>query len=122
MDAEASAVFLIDEAQQRIICRACSGPVDIRGLSLRLEQGLVGRAIARRECEIVRDASTDPDFAGRPLASSSGFVTRSVLTAPIMTAEGVIGALQVLNKRGGAPLRTATPMHCACWPHPLRWR
>ncbi len=103
MDAEASAVFLIDDAQQRIVCRACHGPVDIRGLSLRLDQGLVGRAIGRRQCEIVRDASADPDFAGKPLANSSGFVTRSVLTAPIMTTEGVIGALQVLNRRNGSP-------------------
>lgn len=102
MDAEASAVFLIDEAQGRIVCRACAGPVDIRGLSLRMDQGLVGRAIARGECEIVRDASTDPDFAGRSLQQPGGFVTRSVVTAPIMTSEGPIGALQVLNKRGGA--------------------
>jgi sigma-B regulation protein RsbU (phosphoserine phosphatase) len=103
MDAEASAVFLIDESAQRIVCRACFGPVDISGLSLRLEQGLVGRAIARREVEIVADAATDPDFAGRDLKLDHGFATRSVLTAPIMTSEGPIGALQVLNRRGGAP-------------------
>ncbi|WP_395792743.1 SpoIIE family protein phosphatase [Aquimonas sp.] len=102
MDAEASAVFLIDEAQQRIVCRACAGPVDITGLSLRMDQGLVGRAIARRESEVVGDAGSDPDFAGHGIAGPGGFVTRSVLTAPIMTSEGVIGALQVLNKRGGA--------------------
>jgi sigma-B regulation protein RsbU (phosphoserine phosphatase) len=103
MDAEGSAVFLIDEQQGRIVCRACAGPIDIRGLSLRMDQGLVGRAITRRECEIVADAASDPDFAGRELKSNGGFVTRSVLTAPIMTSEGVIGALQVLNRRGGAP-------------------
>ncbi len=107
MDAEASAVFLIDEAQQRIVCRACHGPVDISGLSLRLDQGLVGRAIARGSCEIVSDAHTDPDFAGRTLDARTGFETRSVLTAPIMTTEGAIGALQVLNKRGGGPFDAA---------------
>lgn len=107
MDAEASAVFLIDDAQQHIVCRACHGPVDIRGLSLRPDQGLVGRAIAREACEIVRDAHTDPDFAGHRLDARSGFETRSVLTAPIMTSEGAIGALQVLNKRGGEPFDEA---------------
>jgi sigma-B regulation protein RsbU (phosphoserine phosphatase) len=96
MRAESASVFLVEDGE--LVCRACYGPVDVRGLRLVLGQGIVGRAVAAAQCQIVRDARTDPDFAGRKLEHDSGFVTRSVLCAPLLTAEGPIGALQVLNK------------------------
>ncbi len=102
MNAEASAVFLLDDTGERLVCRACSGPVDIEGLTLRADEGLVGRAISRQQCEIVRDALADPDFAGSRWGDMAGFRPRSVLSAPLLTAHGPIGALQVLNKCCGS--------------------
>lgn len=102
MNAEASAVFLLDDSGERLICRACAGPVDIEGLTLRPDEGLVGRAISRQQCEIVRDALADPDFAGGRWGDMRGFRPRSVLSAPLLTAQGPIGALQVLNKCCGS--------------------
>lgn len=99
MDSETAAVFLLD-AQGELVCRACHGPVDIIGLRLAAGQGIVGRAVGTSQCQIVRDALNDPDFAGRRIQSDTGFVTRSVLCAPLLTAKGPIGALQVLNKLG----------------------
>ncbi len=98
MEAETASVFLLDGNE--LVCRACSGPVDIRGLRMPREHGIVGRAVASGRCQMVRDANADPDFAGRRIESDTGFVTRTVLCAPLSTAEGAIGALQVLNKRG----------------------
>jgi phosphoserine phosphatase RsbU/P len=97
MQAEAAAVFLVEGNE--LVCRACAGPVDVTGLRLPRGQGIVGRAVASGQCEIVRDAQTDPDFAGRRLEADGSFVTRTVLCAPLLTAEGAIGALQVINKR-----------------------
>jgi phosphoserine phosphatase RsbU/P len=97
MQAEAAAVFLVEGSD--LVCRACAGPVDVTGLRLPRGQGIVGRAVASGQCEIVRDAQTDPDFAGRRLEAEGSFVTRTVLCAPLLTAEGAIGALQVINKR-----------------------
>ncbi|MBK9495000.1 MAG: SpoIIE family protein phosphatase [Aquimonas sp.] len=102
MNAEASAVFLLGDTGERLVCRACSGPVDIEGLTLRADEGLVGRAISRQQCEIVRDALADPDFAGSRWGDMAGFRPRSVLSAPLLTAHGPIGALQVLNKCCGS--------------------
>jgi sigma-B regulation protein RsbU (phosphoserine phosphatase) len=99
MRAESASVFLV-EPNGELVCRACCGPVDVRGLRLAPGQGIVGRAVVSAQCQIVRDARIDPDFAGRRLERDSGFVTRSVLCAPLLTAEGPIGALQVLNKAG----------------------
>jgi sigma-B regulation protein RsbU (phosphoserine phosphatase) len=100
LEAEAAAVFMVDDARAFLECRACVGPVDIQGLLIPIDQGIVGRTVAQNACQMVRDASTDPDFSAK-VDSQTGFVTRSVLCAPLATAQGVIGAIEVINKRGG---------------------
>lgn len=100
LDAEAVSVFLVDAEQGVLECRACQGPVDIVGLRVPLGRGIVGRTVAENSCQMVRDAYADPDFAGK-IDAQTGFVTRSVLCAPLSTAQGVIGAIEVINKRGG---------------------
>jgi sigma-B regulation protein RsbU (phosphoserine phosphatase) len=100
LEAEAAAVFMIDESRTWLECRACVGPVDIQGLKIPVEQGIVGRTVAQNACQMVREAQSDPDFAAR-VDSHTGFVTRSVLCAPLATAQGVIGAIEVINKRDG---------------------
>lgn len=100
LKAEAAAVFMVDRVHGVLECRACVGPVDIQGLRIPLEQGIVGRAVSQNACQMVRDAHLDPDFAGR-VDATTGFVTRSVLCAPLATAQGVIGAIEVINKRDG---------------------
>ncbi|MBK9656001.1 MAG: SpoIIE family protein phosphatase [Rhodanobacteraceae bacterium] len=98
MNAEAAAVFLVDHVAGDIVCRACAGPVDVVGLRVQAGRGIVGRAIAENRVQMVRDTALDPDHLG----DQGGFHTRSILCAPLDTADGAIGALQVLNKRDGA--------------------
>lgn len=98
MAAEAAAVFLLDPVEGDVVCRACAGPVDVTGLRVARGRGIVGRAIEENRVQLVRDTSSDPNFLGH----QKGFHTRSILCAPLDTAGGPIGALQVLNKRDGA--------------------
>jgi len=100
LDAEAVSVFLMDPGGDMLECRACQGPVDILGLRIPVGQGIVGRTVASRSCQMVRDAYADPDFSEQ-VDGATGFRTRSVLCAPLATAQGVIGAIEVINKRGG---------------------
>ena len=100
LQAEAAAVFMLDPGGAMLECRACVGPVDIHGLRIPSDQGIVGRAVSQNACQMVRDASTDPDFSGQ-VDDKTGFITRSVLCAPLATAQGVIGAIEVINKQGG---------------------
>ena len=100
LDAEAVSVFLTVAGTDVLECRACQGPVDILGLRIPVGQGIVGRTVASNSCQMVRDAYTDPDFNSN-VDDDSGFITRSVLCAPLATAHGVIGAIEVINKRGG---------------------
>ncbi|MFK7955865.1 MAG: SpoIIE family protein phosphatase [Lysobacterales bacterium] len=100
MNAEAASVFLVDEKTGELECRACAGPVDVSGLRIEMGQGIVGRAAKDNLCQLVRDVSKDPDFAGN-VDARTGFQTRSIVCTPLRTSGGVIGVLQVLNKRDG---------------------
>ncbi|MEO6689771.1 MAG: GAF domain-containing protein, partial [Dokdonella sp.] len=106
MQAEAASLFLLDPETGVLDCRICVGPVDITGSRLAVGQGVVGRAVAENTTQIVADASTDTRV-WRAADDDSGFVTRSLVCAPLATADGPIGALEIVNRRDGAPFSAA---------------
>ena len=98
--AEEGGVFLVDEQTGELVCRACTGPTEITGLRLEPGQGIVGRSVRENRCELVRDVSADPSFASG-VDATTGFKTRSILCAPLSVQERCLGAIELLNKRGG---------------------
>lgn len=100
MGAEAASLFLLDESGSTLECRVCVGPIDIAGLRIPTGQGVVGRAVAENASQVVADALND-SRVDHSTDSDTGFVTRSLLCAPLATAKGPIGALEVVNKRSG---------------------
>ncbi|HET9031372.1 MAG TPA: SpoIIE family protein phosphatase [Dokdonella sp.] len=100
MDAEAASLFLLDEDGKMLECKVCVGPIDIAGLRIPIGQGVVGRTVAENRSQVVADAVSD-SRVDRSTDSDTGFVTRSLLCAPLATAKGPIGALEVVNKRTG---------------------
>jgi phosphoserine phosphatase RsbU/P len=100
MEAEAASLFLVDAKGEFLECRACAGPTDVSGLKIPVDKGVVGRTLSENAPQLVRDVRADPDFTGT-VDRHTGFVTRSILCAPLSTARGPIGVIQVLNKRAG---------------------
>lgn len=100
MDAEAASVFLLDKAAMTLECRACFGPVNITGLQMPVGKGIVGKTAADGLSRLVADVQQDPDFTAR-VDRKTGFSTRSILCTALTAADGVIGVLQILNKRDG---------------------
>lgn len=100
LDAEAASIFLLENDNTELACRACAGPVDIKGLRLPATAGIVGKTVVSRSCQIVRDVSKDPNFA-KNVDADTGFVTRSILCTPLLVKHECIGALELINKRGG---------------------
>jgi sigma-B regulation protein RsbU (phosphoserine phosphatase) len=100
MQAEAVSLFLVDPKTGLLVCRNCAGPVDITGLKLTVGQGVVGRTVSDNATQIVRDAQNDPRVH-QSVDAETGFITRSILCAPLRTAQGVIGALEIINRRDG---------------------
>ena len=98
LDAEAASIFLLENDDTELMCMDCAGPVDITGLRLKADQGIVGKTIMSKECQMVRDVSKDKNFT-LSVDKKTGFVTKSILCTPLMVQDQCIGALELINKK-----------------------
>ena len=99
--AEGGALFLLDETGETLTCQACVGATIITGLTLKSDEGIVGRCVQDNAGEIVRDVDADPSFQ-KSVDEQTGFTTRSILCAPMSVKDQRIGAIELVNKLGGA--------------------
>jgi sigma-B regulation protein RsbU (phosphoserine phosphatase) len=106
MGAEAASLFLLSDNGEALVCSACYGPVDITGLNISANTGVVGGAVAAREGALVRDVSERQDF-GAAVDAKTGFTTRSLLVAPLVLGNDCLGAIEVINRIGGDGLFAA---------------
>lgn len=98
MNAEAASIFLLDNNMNEIVCVECAGPVDITGLRLSADQGIVGKTVTMRSCQLISDVLNDENFA-KTVDMGTGFQTRSILCSPLVVNNECIGALELLNKK-----------------------
>jgi sigma-B regulation protein RsbU (phosphoserine phosphatase) len=98
--AEAGSLFLLENNATRLVCKASVGPVDINGISLKADEGIVGQCVSGNRNRIVRDVRLDPDF-DQSVDEATGFTTRSILCAPMNVKETRIGAIELINRRDG---------------------
>jgi sigma-B regulation protein RsbU (phosphoserine phosphatase) len=98
LDAEAGSIFLLDEAAAILECKACAGPLDITGLKLESGKGIVGRAVASNQLQTVLDVVKDSGF-NQSVDLQTGFITRSILCAPLQIKSMPLGAIEVINKK-----------------------
>lgn len=100
MNAEAASIFLLENNGTELVCQQCAGPVDITGLRMDAAQGIVGRAVSEQRTQMVRDAQGETHFFPS-IDAGTGFVTRSILCAPLVVRGQNIGALELINKKTG---------------------
>ncbi|MBI5954089.1 MAG: GAF domain-containing protein [Chloroflexi bacterium] len=103
INAEAQSIWLVDEEAGVIKCRYARGASAeaLKGLSVPLnEPSIVGTSVAKQESIIIKDAQNDPRRA-RSVDEKTGFVTRSLMTVPLVLEDKSIGAIQAVNKRDG---------------------
>jgi adenylate cyclase len=99
--AERGTLFLNDEKTNELYSRVAQG-VGFREIRLLNSTGIAGHVFQTGQGLIIDDAYTDPRF-NRAVDADTGFVTRNLICAPIVTpGRECIGVLQVLNKRAGA--------------------
>ena len=108
--AAGGALFLLDEAGETLRCQASVGATEITGLTLRSDEGIVGRCVQENLGEIVRDVAADPNFQ-KSVDDRTGFTTRSILCAPMSVKDQRIGAIELVNKRGGDGLFAESDLH-----------
>ncbi len=100
VNTEASSVLLYDDEQGDLYFHTVQGPVsgELEGKRIELGQGLAGHVAKIGETEVVTDPYNDPRFNKR-VDEATGFVTRSILTTPLINKEKTIGVLQLVNRK-----------------------
>jgi adenylate cyclase len=99
--AEASSLLLLDETTGNLRFHVAKGAA-AEGLAsavVKPGKGIVGHVAATGEPLLIADAYADPHF-DRTIDEKTGFKTRTLLTAPMISKGQVIGVVQVVNKHG----------------------
>jgi len=97
--AEAASIFLFNAAEEVLECKASLGPNPATGMTVPRGAGIVGQVAEQGRAVLVEDAANYPGFY-RAIDQQTGFVTRSVVCAPLITRRKVLGAVMLLNKSG----------------------
>ena len=100
LSAEAGSLFLHRPDESVLECAVCVGPVDVTGLKVPQDKGLVGRAFTEGVGELVADATKDKAHF-KAADSGTGFQTLSTATAPVKSKDKNFGAIQAINRRDG---------------------
>jgi adenylate cyclase len=103
LKAEASSVLLWDRRRRRLVFVTTTGEKaqDLMEIEVPLEGSIAGWAIQNEQAVTVNDVQGDPrHFSGTD--ERVGFVTRTLVCAPMRVRGKVIGALEVLNKQDDA--------------------
>jgi GAF domain-containing protein len=103
IDATDGSLLVLDEDSDELVfvlTRGAVPPERITWRRLPLDKGIAGWVATNRRATIVNDVSSDDRFyAG--LDADLSFTTRSILAAPIIGGDRVLGVIEVLNKQGG---------------------
>ncbi len=103
--AESVAILLLDPVTNELYFPYVAGApatVTARLANLRFpaDRGIVGAVLKSGRAQRVDDAQTDPRFYPN-VDRETGLVTRAILTAPLTSRQGTIGAIQIVNRRDG---------------------
>lgn len=103
--AQSGALYMYDDERDALYFAAARGPKAKEVLALDLDikpgHGIAGSAFQNNEVIAVSDADRDARFA-REVSDAVGYEVRSMLTAPIVCDGQPLGALQVINRKGGS--------------------
>ena len=102
LQAEACVLFLLDEQGQELVLKASGGPQPrIRGVTIRLEEGIAGWVARSRQPLIVNDVRSNPLYHSA-IDGQTGLLTTSVLCVPLETRGEVLGVIEAINHPHGA--------------------
>ena len=102
MDAEVCSIFIVEPGTDRIWSQ-CGTILREKELLAPTEGSIVGDAISSGKWVIAENLENS--VYHKKLAADTNFITRNLICAPIrsLTKQGVSGAIEALNKKGGKP-------------------
>ena len=100
---EAGSILLMDEDQKLCFHSAYGTKAsEVKPMVVTAGEGIAGWVAKTRRPALVNDVASDSRFDQR-FDESTGFTTVSVLCVPLLIEHRVIGVLELINKRDGAP-------------------
>jgi signal transduction histidine kinase len=104
INCEAGSLFLVDQQTDEIVFEEVISPVavDLVGRRLPPGTGLVGEAVQNGRSIMANDAKRRKEWFEKT-DMQTGFDTQDLLVVPMRIKDTVIGAIEVINKRNGAP-------------------
>jgi len=99
---QAWTLFLIDEKEHVVKLELASGE-DLRPVKnyrLKIGQGIAGWVVQYKKPVLINDVREDRRFDAR-FDMLTGFRTRSILGAPLISRGRIIGAVEMMNRRRG---------------------
>jgi GAF domain-containing protein len=101
--AEAASIALFEAGDGKLVFTVAAGEhgQEVVGLAIDPGQGVAGYVFSTGQPLALADVARDARF-GRSTAEETGFVPRSLVAVPLVDDEGILGVLEVLDKRGDA--------------------
>ncbi|MEJ2748169.1 MAG: GAF domain-containing sensor histidine kinase [Anaerolineae bacterium] len=101
-DTQKASILLVDKKTGHLHFAASKGDEVPEDVVVPLDNSIAGWVVRHGRSVILDDVQSDSRFYAE-VDTDAAFVTRSMLAVPLVTYQGAIGALEVLNKRGKAP-------------------
>ncbi|MCJ7542675.1 MAG: GAF domain-containing protein [Desulfobacterales bacterium] len=96
---EECSVLLYDQESNEFEFFTAFGETGMKLISERFpaDKGIAGRALRERKTQVVNDVQRDPDFF-RSFDEEHAFTTKSILAAPLIAGDELVGILNAINK------------------------
>ncbi|GEM_PF-5281048 len=94
--AQAGTFWLYKEETDFIVPYACADGKELKGVVLRPNEGVAGKCIATNTSVLVDNVENNANWSSKA-DGKTGFVTKSMICAPVVFLEKTIGCLQLVN-------------------------
>lgn len=101
IDAEAGSLLLLKGNHLEFAVSFDTPVAQLRSMKLRLGQGIAGTVASTGQSILDNDVASSPNFFNE-IDKKLGFTSQSILCVPMISKGGVIGVLEVINKKDGA--------------------
>jgi HD-GYP domain-containing protein (c-di-GMP phosphodiesterase class II) len=103
LNASAASILLFRDSDHELYFEVASGPVGkaLRQVKLNTQYGIAGQVARTGKPLIVNDVTRSPNFH-KMIDETTGFITKSLVCAPLIVQRKILGVIEVLNKRDGS--------------------
>lgn len=99
---EAASILLFRDNDQELYFEAASGPVGkvLKQVKLNCQYGIAGQVARTGKPLVVNDVTRNENFH-KMIDTTTGFITKSLVCAPLIVRRRILGVIEVLNKLDG---------------------